>query len=55
MDPATISAALELAVNLVKAGVSAYDQVKAAQESNDPVALEATLKGLRAANDALMS
>ena len=55
MDPVTIASAIELALNLVKAGTQAYDQIKAAQASNDPVALEVTLKSLRAANDALIA
>lgn len=55
MDPATIEAAIELALDLVKAGTTAYDNIKAAQASNDPVALKAQLDALRAANDALMA
>ena len=54
MDPAAVASAIELALNLIKAGTEAYDQIKAAQASNDPVALEAALKSLRAANDALL-
>lgn len=55
MDPTTIESGIELALALVKAGTQAYDAIKAAQSSNDPVALEATMNSLRAANDALMS
>lgn len=50
-----IEAGIELALDLVKAGTTAYDNIKAAAASNDPVALKAQLDSLRAANDALMA
>lgn len=54
MTPAEIEAALELAINLIKVGTDLYAQIKAANATDDPVALQAILEKLEAANDALM-